>query len=239
MLKKFLIFWFSVFLFLFIFLSIAENFLNREFILKIINNITYSQMSNYIDEIKKQENLENYTNDEILNLFCSYFNEIPLNISENLTIKINCKEFNNFKEFVSIFSEKFYNETIENKKCEKIIECIKNKQFQFLFHLNFERYKTYLLFLTILSLAIFVVVSRNLKEIFRSIGLSLLINSLPVVILLYLPYESYLSNFQLLSLIPDWVITSIEERTLFYFKPLLIIGIVLFALSFIFREKKS
>jgi len=223
MLKGFLISLFSLFLFLWITFSIAEKIFSEDFLTKIIRNTTSDFIKN---EMKKYNITENQFKESV----CQFTTKISLNISDK-PIEIDCNEFQNFDEFISLLSSRIL-KNIE-PKCKDLKECMEKKDFSIFLKLDFEKFKLYSIVLSMVFLSIFIVISRNLKEITRKTGISILSNSLLIYIFTIFPFQDFVKiPFQI-----DISEILIYTRELVF--PLIVLSIFLIVVSFIFKEKKQ
>ncbi|MEM5811345.1 MAG: hypothetical protein QW633_01795 [Candidatus Aenigmatarchaeota archaeon] len=225
MLKGFLL---SIFIlsFFFIFsIAIVEKALSDEFLSKTLFNLVYSEFEKNLKE-------QNISKEEFKNIVCSYLNKIEINTSfANVTIK--CEEFKNFEEFISLLVNKSISQVKSIKpKCEGLMECIKKKEFTFLFQIQWNKLKIYATIISLVSLISFIVLSRDVKEITRKIGIALLVNSLTILIPIYL-LEMDIIDFKL-----PIDISEILMYTKSIFMPILIFGLALITISFIFKKRK-
>ncbi|MCS7123560.1 MAG: hypothetical protein RMJ17_03245 [Candidatus Aenigmarchaeota archaeon] len=206
---------------------VIEKVLSEEFLSKLLFKPTYI-------ELEKQLKESNVSKEKFKEVVCSFLKELELNIQlTNITIK--CEEFNDFDEFVSIVVNKSIMYTKSSEvKCKNIEECLKERDLRFLFQIPWRKIKIYAIMISISSLLLFIILSRNMKEITRKIGLSLLFNSLIVLVPIYL-IENNIISFELPLQMDISDILSYSKNV---FNPFLITGAAILLTSFIFKKKK-
>lgn len=204
---------------------VVEKVLSDEFLSKTFFKLVYSEFE---EKLKEQ----NISKEEFKNIVCSYLDKIEVNISfTNVTIK--CGEFENFEEFISLLVNKSISQAKSIKpKCEGAIECIKKREFIFLFQIPWNRLKIYATIISLVSLISFIVLSRDAKEITRKIGIALLVNSLTILI------PIYLVEMNIIDLKLPIDISEILTYSKNIFSPIFIVGLALIATSFIFKKGK-